>query len=430
MADEQPLPQVDAELLKAWRREFHQYPEPGWGEYRTSARLAELLEPIADNLLPGREFLHRGYIYDRDVNVAVAQARAAALGASEKWLHWLGPLPGLVATIDSGQPGPTIALRCDIDALLLDESSDPEHGPLRAGFQSRYPGTMHGCGHDGHMAIALGVAYLLAARREHWAGQFVLIAQPAEEGCRGGRAVAESGALDGVEQLLAFHLGMGVPSGTLVVAPQGFLATTKFDVQFKGRAAHASLAPEQGRNALAAACQAVSQMLAIPPHSGGTTRVNVGALESGGSRNIIPAQATLRGEVRGGNDQLSQFLMEAVQRIVDGAALSHQVSASLKLAGESCTIEQSPQLAAQAKVLAEQLGLFGRVVEHSDFGASEDASWLLRRVQEQGGQALYLLFGADLAGGQHSARFDFDEQVLWPAACYLAALVEQLSGQR
>ena len=63
MADAQPLLQIDAEQLKAWRREFHQYPEMGWGEYRTTARLAELLNPIADKLLPGREFLHRGFIF-------------------------------------------------------------------------------------------------------------------------------------------------------------------------------------------------------------------------------------------------------------------------------------------------------------------------------------------------------------------------------
>lgn len=428
MADAQPLLQIDAEQLKAWRREFHQYPEMGWSEYRTTARLAELLNPIADKLLPGREFLHRGFIYDRDVNVAVAQARATALGASERWLQWLGPLPGLMAIIDSGKPGPCIALRCDLDALLVNESRDADHEPQRAGFESCYPGTMHACGHDGHMAIALGVAHLLAARRGRWRGQFVLIAQPAEEGCRGGRAVAESGALDGIDQLLAFHLGMGVPSGTLVVAPHGFLATSKFDVQFKGLAAHASLAPEQGRNALAAACQAVSQMLAIPQHSAGTTRVNVGALESSGSRNVIPAEAIVRGEVRGSDDQINQYLMDAVRHVVEGVALSYQVSATLKLAGESCTINQSPLLAAKAQALAEQSGLFAQVVESWDFSASEDASWLLRRVQEQGGQALYLLFGADLAAGHHSARFDFDEQSLWPAASYLAALVEQLSN--
>ncbi|MBP7548479.1 MAG: amidohydrolase [Corallincola sp.] len=422
MAQEPSLPDVDASLLQAWRREFHQFPETGWCEFRTSARLAELLAPIA-RLTPGRDFLHRSFLYDRDVKVAVEQSRAAALGADDKWLEWLGPLPGLIATIDSGEPGPTIALRVDIDALGLDECGDSDHPPARHGFQSCFPGVCHGCGHDGHMAIGLGVAHWLAANKSAWRGRFLLICQPAEEGCRGGRAIAESGALDDVERLFGFHLGMGFGAGTLVTAAEQFLSTTKFDVQFKGLAAHASIAPQLGRNALAAACQAVTQMLAIPRHGDGITRVNIGTLNAGSSRNIIPEQALLRGEVRGASDEVNQYLMAAVSRIVDGCAISHEVRGKLTLAGESCTIRQSPALVALATAVGHESGLFSNLVGAAPFGASEDASWLMRRVQEQGGDALYLVFGCAVRGGHHTSRFDFDEAVMATAVRYLCQLL-------
>lgn len=420
---------IDPAQVQAWRREFHQYPEPGWCEYRTSARLAEILAPIASQLRPGRDFLHRSFLYDRQVNVAVEQARAGALGACDQWLEWLGPLPGLIAVIDSGTPGPTVALRIDMDALQLNECADPEHPSVIGGYQSCYPGVMHGCAHDGHMAIGLAVAHLLAANKRQWRGQFMLVAQPAEEGCRGGRAIAESGALDGVDHLLAFHLGMGFASGTLVVAPHDFLSTTKFDVTFSGQAAHASLAPQDGHNALAAACQAVSQMLAIPRHSGGATRLNIGSMVVNGSRNIIPEHAMMRGETRGSDDQLNQYLMDAVNRIVEGCALSFDVKGRLQLAGESCGITQSPQLAELASEVASSSRLFQQVLPTARFGASEDASWLMRRIQEQGGEALYLVFGTKLRAGHHTGRFDFDESVLWPAANYLVDLVCRCSQQ-
>ena len=410
------------EKLIHWRRDFHRYPEPAWCEYRTSSLIAAELSKAGYVIKLGDQIVSTSAIMGRAIDEEQEKRRALEQGGDPRWLESMR-ITGLIAELDTGKPGPCVALRVDLDAVRLQESMDDQHLPYRAGFVSEIPGCMHGCGHDGHAALGLVLGMVLAQQRETLCGRIKLIFQPAEEGCRGGKAIALGGELDDVDFLYAIHLGIHAGTGELVVCPDGFLSSTKFDVEFIGCAAHAGLEPNAGANALAAACQAVSQMLAIPPHRDGMTRLNIGQLHGGVERNVIPAYALLQGETRGASAALNEYVFSAVQRIVQGTALSHGVDYHIRRQGEAIGIENSPALVHAVTLVATELGF--SVIHSRPFGASDDAGFMMERVQKNGGQAAYLVLGADLAAGHHASAFDFDEQALAQGLSLLTRLFEK-----
>ncbi|MCD8547914.1 MAG: amidohydrolase [Aeromonadaceae bacterium] len=407
------------EQLRYWRRNFHHYPEAGWCEYRTSSLIAAELSACGYQILLGDQVLSAAAVMGRQIDEAKEKARAAAQGAPQAWLE-ASSLTGLVAILDTGRPGPCVGLRVDLDAVKVQESQESQHLPHQQGFASVNAHCMHACGHDGHAAMGLVLGQLLAQQQERLVGRIKLFFQPAEEGCRGGKAMAQGGQLDDVDILYAIHLGIHAASGELVVAPTGFLSSTKFDVEFHGTPAHAGLEPNAGANALAAACQAVSQMLGIPPHRDGLTRLNVGTLNAGADRNVIPSFALLEGETRGASAELNDYMFGRVQQIVEGCARSYGVDYRIRKQGEAISIENSPCLVHSVTLSADQLGF--HVIHSRCFGASDDAGYMLERVQKRGGEAAYLVIGADLAAGHHHHGFDFDETAMVKGVSLLAAL--------
>jgi aminobenzoyl-glutamate utilization protein A len=397
------------ESLRHWRRDFHRFPETAWCEFRTTSLIAAALAAVGYDIKLGDQIVSTSAVMGRQIQEDQEKRRALAQGADPFWLEKI-TLTGLIAELDTGRPGPCVALRVDLDAVHLQESEQADHFPVCAGFASQNPGCMHACGHDGHAALGLVLGLQLAEKQQQLSGRIKLIFQPAEEGCRGGKALAAGGELDDIDQLYAIHLGIHAASGELVVCPDGFLSSTKFDVEFIGRAAHAGLEPNAGANALAAACQAVGQMLAIPRHRDGMTRLNIGQLLSNGERNVVPAYAMLQGETRGATAPLNDYVFSSVQRIVQGTALAHDVDYRIRRQGEAIAIHNSPALVHTVTLLASQLGF--NVIHQRPFGASDDAGFLLERVQKSGGQAAYLVLGADLSAGHHASQFDFDEQAL------------------
>ena len=196
--------------LSAWRRDFHHFAESGWVEFRTAAKVAETLDSLGYALAMGRDVVDaesRMGLPD-EATLAREFARARAQGAPEKWLApFEGGFTGIVATLNTGRPGPTLAFRVDMDALDLSEALDDSHRPFRDGFASCNPGMMHACGHDGHTTIGLGLAQVLKQYEAQLNGTIKLIFQPAEEGTRGARAMVAAGALDGVDYFTAIHIG-------------------------------------------------------------------------------------------------------------------------------------------------------------------------------------------------------------------------------
>lgn len=407
------------DALHHWRRDLHRYPEAAWCEFRTSSLIAKHLAALGFDVMLGDQLLANHLIMGREIDVPAQKARALRQGADPEWLARIEEITGVMGVWETGRPGPTLGFRFDIDAVEVEEQQDPSHDPSQGGWQSCNPGWMHACAHDGHTAIGLVLAERIAALAGQLTGRIKLFFQPAEEGCRGGKALAAGGQLDDVDALLALHIGIHAESGELVVNPTDFLCSTKFDVELMGRAAHAGLEPNAGHNALAAACMATTALLGIPRHRDGMTRINIGQLHAGSGRNVIPGHALLQGETRGATPALNDYMFGQVQQIVAGAAAMQGASYLIRKQGEAIGIDNSPALLEEITPLAERLAF--KTIHSRRFGASEDAGFLIERVQNNGGQAAYLILGSRLAAPHHHPEFDFDEAVLAPGVALLEA---------
>ncbi|WP_262175966.1 amidohydrolase [Haloarcula laminariae] len=418
---------MDHEQLAALRRDLHRHPEPAWCEYRTTSRIVEEVERIGvDELRVGPELL------DGDTRMAVPDGetlgqwreRAREAGAREDVLdQCAGGFTGALATVDGGD-GPTVALRVDIDALPITEADDRTHAPARAGFRSGTEGYMHACGHDAHAAIGIGV--LEAVVESDFAGTFKLLFQPAEEVIGGGRAVAESGVLDDVDHLLALHIGLDHPTGEVVAGVNGFLAVRQFEANFRGESAHAGGHPAAGRDAVQALATAVQNLHAIRRHEDGATRVNAGVVSGGTASNIVPESATLEGEVRGETTELMEYMSDRAESVVTHAAGMHGCESEVATLAEAPSAESDAALADVVYAVAEGVEGVDSVVHSAPLGGSEDATYLMERVQERGGRASFVGVGTDHPGGHHTPTFDVDERSLAIGVDVLAGAIEQL----
>lgn len=262
------LPDVAARAV-ATRRDLHRFPELGMIEFRTASIVAERLAALGLDVKLGREVMDSASRMGMPPEAVLDRAYkdAEAAGAPAKFLPaFAGGHTGVVATLKGAAPGPTIALRVDMDALPIMENDTQAHLPAREGFVSSRPGVMHACAHDGHTAIGLAVAEVLAGAKDKLRGTVKFIFQPGEEGGRGALPMVNAGVVDDVDYFIAIHLGTGVPSRTFRPAVRGHLASAKLDVTFRGRAAHAGGRPEEGRNALLAASSAVVGLYGIARH--------------------------------------------------------------------------------------------------------------------------------------------------------------------
>ena len=312
-----------------------------------------------------------------------------------------------------------MAFRFDMDANAgITEATDKDHFPAAQGFASCHAGCMHACGHDGHVALGVELARLLGGLRDelsrHLSGRIRLIFQPAEEEGEGAPGMVAAGAVDGVRALFGLHLSMQASrSGDLVCGTDKFLATTNFEVFFTGQSAHAGLAPHEGRNALLAACTAVTNLLTIARHGQGASRINVGEMHVNETPNIIPAKAWLRGETRGENGGHQR--LHAGRGPARGgrrgahARLPQPLPFARATARAPCP---APELVDLVERTARDMGSFREVRRKADFWASEDFGWFMNKVQEDGGLAAYLQLGADRPDGHHTSHFTFDESVL------------------
>ncbi len=403
--------------LIQWRRDFHKHAETGWTEFRTAGKVAARLLELGYSVKLGAEAVTAADMMGvppadqlaRHMERAVAQGADPALVA-----RMVGGLTGVVAELHCGH-GPTVALRFDMDANDIDEVADESHRPRREGFASINPGAMHACGHDGHVAMGLGVAEILAGLRPRLGGTVRLIFEPGEEGSRGARAMVSAGAVTGVDYILGGHIGFQAQkTGQLICATGKFLATTKFDVTYTGRPAHAGAAPEEGRNALLAAAAAALNLHAISRHGQGATRITVGTLIAGQGRNIIPANALYKMETRGETSEIDEYMAAEARRIIVAAAQMYGVEYDIIQVGGTKSGESSPDMRDRLRQTASEMDFFRDIIDYAAFGATEDYSHFMSVVQQNGGSGTYFMIGADLAAGHHTSRFDFDEAVLAP----------------
>ncbi|TLS38710.1 M20 family metallo-hydrolase [Pseudalkalibacillus caeni] len=409
---------LEEKLIK-WRRDFHRYPETGFLEMRTASIVASILEDLGFQLQVGKQVMDPDYCMGKPGEEETEAHYKWALehGANKDYIeHFSEGYTGIVATMDSGKEGPTIAFRVDMDALDIHESEADNHVPKKEGFRSTLPNKMHACAHDGHTTIGLGLATLISEKKNSLKGKVKLIFQPAEEGTRGARSMAEAKVVDDVDYFIATHLGTGVPDRHFVASNNGFLATTKLDVTFKGEASHAGGKPEEGRNALLAAASAALNIYAVPRHSEGSTRINVGELHAGSGRNIIADRASLKVETRGENSEINEYVKSQVEAVIAGSAQMYKVDYEIKTVGEGVSSRGSKELAEILRACAEESSYIEKsILEDNSPAGSEDATFFMEHVKQNGGQATYCIFGTELAAGHHNEKFDINEETLQTA---------------
>lgn len=405
---------IETQSLTEIRRDLHSYPEAGWKEFRTTALVAEELDRLGYELYLGSDAIDTsnqlGVPDDDELERALSRAKDE--GAPEPYLDAMDRVTGIVAERTFGDgSGPTVGLRVDMDALELTEASDQSHRPASEDFASRHPQEMHACGHDGHTAIGVGVARALDETTA-FDGTVKLFFQPAEEGGRGGYPMSRTEHLTDIDYFMALHLGLDNEVGTVIAGYDRPLSNAKFDVDFVGDPSHAGKEPNDGRNALQAASTAIQNLYAIPRHGDGSTRINVGQVHSPNAQNVIAEHAQMRVEVRGGTADLNEYMQEAADRVLQHAAGMHDVSVETELYGQTTSFEADPELVDVVSAATRSVDDVETVVDRDQIGASEDASYLIRRVQKEGGLATYIGIGASNVSGHHTSQFDFDENAL------------------
>lgn len=459
-----------------YRRLFHKYPEPGWLTFFATIFIAEHLEKAGFKVLVGREILKDEKRMDppTEEETALWEQRAVKLAieqgiAEDKVATWITRMDhrtGIVAILDTKREGKTKAFRFDMDALTVAESMDVDRVPVKEQFVSQYQGVCHACGHDGHMALGLTFAEYLAEQvkqkqhgnlehcvenqvKQHGrsidcvdrtsageaisngnvskfnetiadlsgsvagkiCGRYMFIFQPAEEGVRGAFAFRHQWNFGKIDELYCCHIGFA-PEDTFVAGAKGFLATSKFDVTFTGKSAHAGLAPERGRNALLAAAKATMDMQVFPRPKTGITRLNVGKMEAGEARNTIPAHAKMIVETRGETGELNTYMKEQALSCIERAAKEYGVTYEVQFQGESVSAASDEALSQKVLVVAKSTGCFLDYMLTKDFGASDDGAVFMDMVEQQSGKAVYMLLGTRIRGLHHESVFDFDESVL------------------
>ncbi|QLG27489.1 amidohydrolase [Halorarum halophilum] len=420
---------VEHDDLVTFRRDLHRHPEPAWCEFYTTARIVSELETRdVDEIHYGPGILgsERMNVPDDD-ELAEWFERAKDAGAREDILAELeGGYTGAVAVIRRGD-GPVVGLRVDIDALPIQEA-DAEHAPAEGDFRSGNEGWMHACGHDAHATFGLGaIDEILESDFE---GTLKVFFQPGEEQIVGGEPMADSELIDDVEYLIASHVGLDHPTGEVVAGVDGFLAVSHFLAEFSGEPSHAGGHPEEGRNTVQAMAAAIQNLYAIPRHSDGATRVNAGLVGGGTATNIIPEESFIEGEVRGETTELMQYMNDKAENVLRSAARMHDVEVETERLGRAPSATSDQELVDVVADVARDVTGVDSVLERDQLGGSEDATFLMQAVQDNGGYATYVGIGTDHPGGHHTSTFDVDEESLDIGVELLSKAVLAVAEQR
>ncbi|USN99633.1 MAG: amidohydrolase [Phycisphaeraceae bacterium] len=378
------LASTELNLLTAFRRDLHKHPELGYQEKRTSEAI------------------------QRELTAAGVEFRAGYAGGT-------GVLAHLPAT--TGLDRPAVALRADIDALPIPESTGKP-------WSSVHEGVMHACGHDGHTAILLGTVRALAAT-EHRPNPVTFLFQPAEEGGGGGLRMCEDGALSGdsaggmgpkVGRIFGLHNWPGLPFGMIATRPGPLLAATDmFEVTVRGTQTHAAF-PHMGRDPIPAACQIVSALQTIPSRDAPPTDpivVSVTQIHAGSTHNVIPGEARLAGTVRTVTDETRAMATKRFREVVERTASALGCSAEVDWHVGYPVTRNDPAMAAHVlSIGAEAEGATGTLELACPFLGGEDFSYY-----GEFAPACFFVLGTCPPGETnpallHQAHFDFNDEAI------------------
>lgn len=333
---------------------------------------------------------------------------------------------GVVAVIEGSRPGKTIGLRADSDALPLEEKTGVE-------WSSKVPMAMHACGHDGHVGILLAAVHYINQHRD-FAGRLVAIFQPGEEGFAGGRYMIEDGLVQkfGIDEFYALHAEPMLPVGCVGFIP-GFATANAdiFKITFTGVGGHGSR-PHLTRDPLVAACECVLSLQTIVSRSvdpNQTAVVSAGCISCGNEKgsSVVQKNATIVGTTRSFEKEVQDIIIQRMQQIVDGTALSNDMKGKLEYTKLYPAMFNSPEHVEKAKALLEEALGLDKVKLMIRRAGGEDFSFML---QAKPG-CLFRLGVQDEThnASVHNPEFDFnDKAIATGAACLLTIALNRAAS--
>ncbi|HEY9903922.1 MAG TPA: M20 family metallopeptidase [Candidatus Sericytochromatia bacterium] len=361
--------------LVEWRRSLHQRPELGFKEQLTAQFIAQKLQE-----------------WGIEHKTGIAKT-------------------GIVATIASNRPGPVLAIRADMDALPVQEENDVP-------YCSQHDGIMHACGHDGHIAIALGTAYYLSQHREDFTGTIKIIFQPAEEGPGGAKPMIEEGVLKNpdVDAIIGLHLWNNLPIGTVGVRTGALMAAVEcFRCTILGKGGHGAM-PHQTVDSVVVSAQIVNALQTIVARNVDPIEsavVTVGELHAGTAQNVIADTARMKGTVRYFNPKLEGYFGKRIEQVIAGVCQSQGASYELDYWHLYPPVINNAKIAELVRsVASEVVETPAGIVPECQTMGGEDMAFFLQAVP-----GCYFFLGAanpakDLAYPHHHPRFNFDETAL------------------
>ncbi|MBT8373232.1 MAG: amidohydrolase [Deltaproteobacteria bacterium] len=371
MVDIRQLVSEDKQLIINTRRDLHKIPEIGYTEEKTSVYVADHLSRLG-----------------LDVQTGMAQF-------------------GVVGLLATDKPGPTLMIRADMDALPLKEETG-------LAFASTHEGVMHACGHDAHMAMALGAATVLARIKKDLKGTIKFVFQPAEEGPGGAKPMIDAGVMENpkVDYAIGCHLWPEIAEGTIGVRTGPFLAAMdRFDLKIIGQGGHGAM-PHLCIDALEVGTQVVNALQRISSRHLNPLEpavVTVGSFHAGTAFNIIPGEAEMSGTTRTFNLDIWDTWEQRLEKVIGGVCESMNADFELKFAkGYPPTINDESISEVVRRCAANVVGR-ERVVRPDQSMGGEDMSYFLQKSK---GCFFALGVGREGYASVHNPKFNFNEEVL------------------
>jgi amidohydrolase len=386
--------------------------------------LATLVDGVVDEMVDTRRDLHRhpelGFEEVRTTKVVTDRLDALGLAARH-----CPTSTGAVYELVGGQPGATVLLRADLDALPVEESE-------RDDVTSSVEGRMHACGHDAHTAAMLGVASVLAERQAELPGRYVLLFQPAEESLGGAKQMVEGGVLDDLDATatIGCHVTSIAPVG-LVALRDGILMSEvrSFRVDARGAGGHGATAGAVG-NVLLAIAQLAGELGAVVEgmsHDGTACACSAGMLRAGTAPNVVPSSAWLRGTLRTFTEAQSEGAIAELRARCQTIGAAYECELTLTLSDHAPAVVNEPRTADVVRAAGAAVLGADHVLEIPPVTPSEDVSEFLNRVP-----GCFFFVGAARADGtsgpHHSPTFAIDEGCLTVAAKVLATAAVELAS--
>jgi amidohydrolase len=372
--------------IQAWRRDIHAHPELLYDVHRTAAFVAERLREFGCD------------------EVATGLGRTGVVGVIK------GRRPAGRSDIR------VIGLRADMDALPIEEAT-------HLAYASRTPGKMHACGHDGHTAMLLGAARYLAETR-NFAGDAVVIFQPAEEGGAGAAAMIKDGLMDrfGIDQVYGMHNCPGVPVGAFTIRTGPIMASTdSIDIRIEGLGGHAAR-PHKCIDSVLVGAQLITALQSIVSRSVDPLEsavISICEFHAGQARNIIPQTAELKGTVRTLTAEVRQLVEKRVREVVAGVAQITGAKIDMVYErGYPVTLNHAAQTDIATQVAREVAG-DANVHDTQPMMGAEDFAYML-----EARPGAFIFCGNGSSAGLHHPAYNFDDDAIVFGTSYWVRLVE------